>query len=282
MASNLFSDSEADISDWEIEEGLPQLSDQFIQKYLDEREALIEQEKTQRSDYAFCQSLSPLAVEACAIASRIRAEELRTIWTNEYEKLSPHAEGVNYYPGILFTLAKERMEMTKSWQIIRKLLKGALLHAHFDAMIYVEWLIDQVLNTDGMAIQADQNLSTAEARMGGLIEFRYTKTSSAGAEQLVSLKSTAENFPDGGPEGFKAWLKRRCIITLEESLDHHHGVDIIWQKFKSCFPILNSMIFYEPILRASVQHLLHQLTDGFRMALLFDYQQEDCEEPETG
>ena len=50
MASNSFIESEADVSDWEIEEGLPQLNDQFIQKYLDGREALIEQEKTQRSD----------------------------------------------------------------------------------------------------------------------------------------------------------------------------------------------------------------------------------------
>lgn len=298
MASSSFIESEADISDWEIEEGLPQLNDQFIQKYLDGREALIEQEKTQRSDYAFRQSLSPLAVEACAIASRIRAEEQLTIWTNEHEELSPRAKGVNYYPGMLFTLAKERMEMTKSWQIIRKMPKGALLHAHFDAMIDVDWLINQVLKSDGMAIQAEQALSTAEARARGLIKFRYTKTLSANAcsiwtedyqaEQLVALKPTAENFPDGGLEGFKAWLKRRCTITLEESLDHHQGVDIVWEKFKSCFPILNSMIFYEPILRASMQHLLHQLMDDglrwvdFRMAFVFNYQQEGCEEPETG
>lgn len=299
MASNSLAESEADISDWEIEDGLPQLSDPFIQKYLDGREALIEQEKAQRSDYAFRQSLDPLAVEACAIARRIRAEEQATIWTNEHVELySPPAEGVNYYPGMMFTLAKQRMEKTKSWQIIRKMPKGALLHAHFDAMIDVDWLIDQVLTTEGMAMQADQELSTAEARTRALIRFRYTKTSSADTysiwtenyqpEHLVPLEPTAENFPDGGSEGFKAWLKRKCTITLEESLDHRHGVDTVWEKFKSCFRILDSMIFYEPILRASIQHLLHQLTDDgvrwvdFRMAALFDYQREGSEEPETG
>ncbi|KAL9103202.1 MAG: hypothetical protein Q9163_001729 [Psora crenata] len=36
-----------DISDWELEEGLPQFQDQFIQQYLNGREALIEQEKSQ-------------------------------------------------------------------------------------------------------------------------------------------------------------------------------------------------------------------------------------------
>lgn len=297
MSPGSFTDSEADISDWEREEGLPQLSDQFIQKYLQGREALIDQEKTQRSDYAFRQSLNSLALEACAIASRIRADEHHKIWTNEHKGISSTPPGVNYYPGMMFTLAKQRMETTKSWQIIRRMPKGALLHAHFDAMIDVDWLIDQALTTDGMTIRADQGLTT-ETRTLGSIKFQYAPSLPAEntsiwsktyqANQLVSLRLAASSFPDGGLEGFKAWLKGRCTITAEESLDHHHGLDAIWEKFKSCFPVLNSMIFYEPIFRASMQHLLRQLADDglrwvdFRMAFLFDYQREGCEKTETG
>lgn len=40
---------ESDVDDWEIEEGLPQMEDQFIQKYLQGRDALIEQENKHRS-----------------------------------------------------------------------------------------------------------------------------------------------------------------------------------------------------------------------------------------
>ncbi|KAL8863829.1 MAG: hypothetical protein Q9198_010301, partial [Flavoplaca austrocitrina] len=76
------SEPASDVSGWEIEEGLPQPTDQFIQQYYQGREALIEQEKAQRSDASFRQSLSPLAAAACAIVSRIRAEEHQTIWTN--------------------------------------------------------------------------------------------------------------------------------------------------------------------------------------------------------
>lgn len=39
--------SEADIQ-WEKDEGIPQIEDPFIQKYLDGRQALIEQEHKQR------------------------------------------------------------------------------------------------------------------------------------------------------------------------------------------------------------------------------------------
>jgi hypothetical protein len=34
--------------EWELEEGIPQLEDPFIQKYVQGREALIEQERKQR------------------------------------------------------------------------------------------------------------------------------------------------------------------------------------------------------------------------------------------
>lgn len=43
------SDGEVEIEDWEIEEGLPQMDDQFIQRYLQGRDALIEQEMKLRS-----------------------------------------------------------------------------------------------------------------------------------------------------------------------------------------------------------------------------------------
>ncbi|MCJ1224691.1 hypothetical protein MMC12_001336 [Toensbergia leucococca] len=288
----------SEISDWEVEDGLPQLTDQFIQKYLQGREALIEQEKAQRSDYAFRQTLTPLASEACAIVSRIRAEEHRTIWTNDFEDEVARKAGLNHFPGMMFTLAKDRMEKTRLWQIVRKMPKGALLHAHMDAMIDVDWLIDQVMATDGMTILADYGLCSAEARETGCVRFQFTKTlprtapsiwsKEYRAQQLVPLEESTRDFPEGGEEGFKTWLKDRCTITQGESLNHHHGLDAVWRKFVSCFRILGSMLHYEPIFRAAVQRLLHQLLDDglrwvdFRMAFQFQYRREGSEEPVDG
>ena len=294
MASGPISGPE--VPEWEIEEGLPQFEDQFIQKYLQGREALIEQEKAQRSDYAFRQALTPLAAEACAIVSRIRAEEQRTAWTGQFEDDLAQREGIDLYPGMMFTLAKKRMEKTKSWQIVSKMPKGALLHAHFDAMIDIDWLVDQVLATQGMAMVADQRLSGAEARQDAFIWFQYSKKLSEDvpsiwgedyiANQLVPVEVAADTFPNGGRKGFRTWLENRCTITQEESLNHHHGVDAVWRKFQRTFPILGSMIFYEPIFRASLRRLLRQLLeDGlrwvdFRIAFVFRYRKENHDEPE--
>ena len=294
MASDPLSYHE--VPDWEIEEGLPQFEDQFIQKYLQGREALIEQEKAQRSDYAFRQTLTPLAAEACAIVSRIRAEEHRTVWTGKFEDEMAQREGVDLYPGMMFTLAKKRMDTTKSWQIVSKMPKGALLHAHFDAMIDTDWLVDQVLATEGMAIVAEQGLTSVETRQNSFVSFQFSKTVpidvpsiwSEGyvAKRLVPVRIAADTFPEGGRTGFKGWLENRCTITQEESLNHHHGVDAVWKKFQSSFPILGSMIFYEPIFRASLQRLLRQLLeDGlqwvdFRVAFVFKYRRENHDKPE--
>jgi len=293
------SDMDSQVSDWEIEDGVPQFKDQFILQYLQGREALIDQEKSQRSDYTFRQSLNPLAVEACTIVSRILAEERQTIWSGNLSDDSVQADAMDLYPGMMFTLAQDFIKKTKSWNIVKKMPKGALLHAHQDAMIDVDWLIDQVLETEGMAMSTNgAGLSTGEVRTRAEIRFGYTKspipdgssiwTAEYQDSRLVSVLDAARSFPDGSIEGFKAWLKSRCTITLAESIEHHLGVDNIWQKFTSCFPLLNSMEYYEPIFRASMQRLLRQLVeDGlrwvdFRSMFYAEFTLEGCDKPSRG
>lgn len=297
MASNLSVRSTSQSSNEEVE-GLPQPSDPFIQQYRDGREALIEQERAQRSDNAFRQSLTPLAVEACVIVARIRAEEQRMLWFNDHDSKSSGGAAINYYPGMVYRLGRERIQTTKLWQIVKKMPKGALLHSHFDAMVDADWLIDQALAIEGMTISAEHSMFSPEARRVGSFRFKYSKLGSVDAtsiwsedyqaKQWVPVRQVAEAFPEGGLEEFKAWLRERCTITVEESLQPHLGQDAIWAKFTSCFPILNSILSYEPIFRASVQRILRELMDDgirwvdFRIAFVFQYQRENHEEPEVG
>ena len=99
--SNHASDGEETISDWEVEVGLPQHGDPFIQKYLSGREALIEQELSQRSDTSFRQSLTPMATEACGIVSRILAEERGSLWTEKLQHTLAEEGGFPMYPGMV-------------------------------------------------------------------------------------------------------------------------------------------------------------------------------------
>ncbi|KAL9117736.1 MAG: hypothetical protein Q9187_005726 [Circinaria calcarea] len=300
--------SDTSIPEWELEIGLPQPDDPFIQQYLSGREALIDQEKSTRSDASFRSSLAPLAQEACAIVARIRDDERRTIWSQSHNDTSTAGSDVpegqasaNVFPGMMFGLARAKMEETKLWQIVRKMPKGALLHAHFDAMVDAEWLIGSALETEGMAIVTQGDLASREAREKGTVLFQYVKNPPAfeadglsiwdktyGAGKFVSAKQAADSFPEGGREGFTKWLSNKCMITKEESLDHHLGLDVIWRKFGSCFPIVNSMLFYEPIFRVALQRILKELLDDgirwvdFRIAFVFQYRRQGCVDPEDG
>jgi adenosine deaminase CECR1 len=76
----------------------------------------------------------------------------------------------------MFSLAKERMETTKLWQIIRKMPKGALLHAHMDAMVDFDYLFDVLLSTPGMHIHCNKSLSNPPALETAAVKFQYCKS----------------------------------------------------------------------------------------------------------
>lgn len=73
--------------------------------------------------------MSPRARKAADIVRNLRAHEASTVW----KKASEDAGDV--FPGMSFTLAKDRMEKTKLWNIVQHFPKGALLHAHMEAMV---------------------------------------------------------------------------------------------------------------------------------------------------
>jgi adenosine deaminase CECR1 len=77
---------------------------------------------------------------------------------------------------MMFSLAKQRMEATRLWQIVRKMPKGALLHAHMDAMVDFDYLFDVLLETDGMHIRCMYPLHTSTALEGAPIKFRFQTT----------------------------------------------------------------------------------------------------------
>ena len=251
-----------------------------------------------KQDHAFRQSLSGTAIDACAIVDKIREEENLTIWTDELDDNLAQAYKGEIYPGMMFSLAKERMESTRLWKIIRRMPKGALLHAHLDALVDLDWLIDRLLSTPGMHISSSETLESELARERAPIEFAYTGSSrhaeasiwESGYIQssLVSVATAANSFPEGGKAGFHAWLKGRCSISPRESLEHHAGPNSIWRKFASTFVILRSIIFYEPIFRAFVTRMCQQLLqDGVRWVDLrgvftFRYRRTETETDEDG
>ncbi|KAJ5779713.1 hypothetical protein N7457_007433 [Penicillium paradoxum] len=278
---------------WELEEGIPQFEDPFIQQYLKGRDALIAEEQKRRHDANLRKSLSPIAARAAKIVSQIRAQEQHEVWSNGLDEAAAHQSDEILYPGVMFNLAKGRMEKTKLWKIVEQMPKGSLLHAHMDAMFDIEFLIDQAFSTPGIHMFAPNPLITANDYEKAPVYFRYSTqpleasedkpsiwSETYEASSLISIQKAASSFPNGGEQGFRKWLRNRCVLLPEHSYHHHHGVDAIWSIFTRTFPIVDSIMMYEPIFRACFHRLLGQLAaDGiryveFRIAFVFEFRKE--------
>lgn len=250
-------------------------------------------------DYSFRQNLSPIARKACAIVARIRDEERRTIWTPGLEEqIALQEKNITVHPGMMFSLAKDKMEQTRLYQIVRRMPKGALLHAHMDAMVDFDYLFDVLLKTPGIHIWSnDGPLATESARAKASIAIRFrekqhpTDTSIWDASYApgtpIPLVHAASVFPGGGTPAFLRWLKSRCTISQTDAVEQHHGVDAIWTKFSSCFLVIGTFIHYEPVFRAFLRRLMALLhADGIRWAEMrftwpLNYCREGRQEPEA-
>lgn len=256
----------------EVSQDIPPASDPFIQKYMAGREHLINQEKTTRSDASFRKSLSPIAKRACTIVDRIRSHEKKTVWTPDVEEDMAQSSHQSIFPGMMFMLAKDRMESTNLWKIVRRMPKGCLLHSHMDAMVSFDYILDVLLKTPGMHVSSDRPLNSKVALESAAVNFRYkAKERTEGSlwegsykpETFILLTKAADEFPDDGRQGFLRWLKSRCTLSTTDSHEQHHGIDAIWRKFAKCFVVVATIIHYEPIFRAFLQHLMSQLkSDG--------------------
>ncbi|KAI9040134.1 putative CECR1 family adenosine deaminase [Aspergillus affinis] len=291
--------------EWELEEGIPQVNDPFIQQYLKGRTSLIEEEQKQRHDFTLRKSLSPIAKTACKILSKIRDRELMPTGPAPSDPHTSHASSEEtLHPGGRLHNARDRMETTELWKILQRLPKGSFLHAHLNLMFDADFLVDQALATEGIHIVAPEALSTQSRRdeipftvryisspAGGLDTGTSLWTSSGNSRFLapVGLQLAASSFPDG-EEGFRDWLKSRCVPLREPSVYTHDnsGPAAVWDAYRRSTSVISSLLGYEPILRAGLRRLFAKLAaDGVRYAELrteffHPFYRIGCAEPEEG
>ncbi|KAK4038274.1 hypothetical protein C8A01DRAFT_48092 [Parachaetomium inaequale] len=213
-------------------------------------------------------ALSPIANHACDIVSKIRHEETRSA---------------------RLTTPKET---AKSWQIIRRMPKGALLRAHCHSLVDIDHLIKAALSTPGMCISCPNgHLATQHAgREGRLrIQFRAKPDSDDGSfwndnykpGTFIALSKAAADYPEGGRQGFLEWLRGRCGISTQDSNP---------RESRTASPVrsedVSGMLYYEPIWRAFLQRLMTALVeDGvywleLRLTFPLAYYREGSESPD--
>lgn len=279
----------------EISQDIPSITDPFLKQYIAGRANLITEEKSRRSDATFRKSLSPIAKRACHIVERIRQQEQQTTWTPDVEEKLASETHATIFPGMMFSMAKDRMESTKLWKIVRRMPKGSLLHAHLEAMVDFEYLIGELLKLPNIHMASDRPLSSPEAMDAAQVSFRYRAKERTEASiwddaykpnKFLLLTKMADEFPRGGRDGFIKWSASLCRLSDQDSRHQHHGIDAIWEKFTNCFIACGTILTYEPMLRLYLRRLMSQLfADGvywaeLRFAWPIGYCRDRHEKPE--
>lgn len=216
-------------------------------------------------DWAFRQALSAKAKLADAIVSKIRETEIETIWTVAGTFANPAKES---FAGQSFATARSKIAKTDLFKVVKKMPKGAVLHAHLNAMLPYDTVFQTMMNTPGMVMSAKTNLATEENRNMTAIKFGHSNTSIPAGPSiwtakyvpgtLVNMTTAANSFP-GGKASFLAFLKSKVTLTAEDYHEAELGIDAIWRKFQGIFNTVRTTWAYEPLIRQFLQTLFKSL-----------------------
>ncbi|KAK6538878.1 hypothetical protein TWF694_010436 [Orbilia ellipsospora] len=240
--------------------------DALVREHTSNRAAFIAKEKEKRHDYAYRQRMSPLAVEAAKVVREIRQIEKTKVWSN-----APESED-EVYPGMSFTLAKDRMEQTLLWKVVKRMPKGALLHAHFDAMCDMRWMCEAAIDTPDILVSVPQPLLTSQDyATAAAPSFKVGEASSdstsitSSSYQPGTFVTLSSQITDSNREDFINYFVRHTTISIQDSLTHHNGLNDIWRRFSAVFRVILGISQHVPFFRKMVRRVISQLAaDGVR------------------
>ncbi|KZT26495.1 adenosine deaminase-related growth [Neolentinus lepideus HHB14362 ss-1] len=224
-----------------------------IHEYIAKREAFINDERTLRREHARLKACSDVEAQADRIIRKIRKEEALTIWSEESDSI-PHI-----FPGMEFLTSRDIIVKTKLFNILTKMPKGALLHAHLDAMVNTRTLLRLALQQPHMHVRVPSVLNSSSIKTM-LPEFSVCPEeewsslpsladASYSPGEWVKIQQARRSFPPelGGPQGFDDWVIGCLTINPAEAYGTHRTTDKIWKKFTDTFRVSIGLIRYQPI-----------------------------------
>ncbi|KAI0351486.1 Metallo-dependent hydrolase [Trametes cingulata] len=227
--------------------------------YVAQRQNLIAQDRALRVDHQTGRTVSDEERRADEILRRIRTSEAESVWSAKNPARHPHGSQ-QLFPGMEFLTARETIMGTKLFDILSKMPKGGLLHAHLGAMVRADVLLKLALAQPAMHVRVPKAISqstikTVLPEFRGLPRSEWTKHPSISDPAYVpgswvSIQNARAHFSGalGGPDGFDRWVISTMTIDPSEAYGTHNSTNEIWKKFQSTFAVSEGLIFYEPIL----------------------------------
>ncbi|XP_030762902.1 adenosine deaminase 2-like [Sitophilus oryzae] len=203
--------------------------------YVDERSRLINEEKR-----IFMVNGGGNLSEKEEVVNRLLLRWKKDELDESYKNSSRLAASEN------FLVAKDDIEQSKVFQLIRKLPKGSSLHTHFLAGVNIDWIISNITYNDNIYA----------CYLNNIFKLRVLQDPKQDANcSWKSLKTYRKEFADEN-KSFDEFLKDKMTLGID-SLNQSR--EEIWSKFKNTFSTLYDLVAYRPIFKRYIYRLLEEL-----------------------
>jgi adenosine deaminase CECR1 len=170
----------------------------------------------------------------------------------------------------LYLAIKARLNASPVHTLLKRMPKGALLHAHFDASIDCGILLEQARNNPHLHAKFDRPLRAKEgcwnAPLAAFQPFPSQQGSTPGTEWCPWSKVCETWSEIAGGSGFDSaedWLRSTIELQRHQVEPADLSINDVWASFLKSFGIVEGLLFYESALKAYCVALFeHHLEEG--------------------
>ncbi|KAL1616817.1 hypothetical protein SLS54_008209 [Diplodia seriata] len=242
------------------------------------RKDLLQQEQTESWDKDARSSASEAENRAAHIVWKIREHERDNLFGNKATESIPDESTRDM--GGQFLTNRERIDCeSKLFDIVKHMPKGAHLHAHFNAELPVDELLDRAKNMDTMFVRSIVPLLAPEDLEKTEIVFTVLTSNHPEADLFSKdykpdFKNTTNNpwmkwinfqrrFSDqNGGRDATEWVMTKMILSEEEVYGTSQTVNGIWARFNQATRCFKGLLNYESTYRWYVKKAMENMVEN--------------------
>ncbi|XP_076240571.1 adenosine deaminase [Calliopsis andreniformis] len=139
-----------------------------------------------------------------------------------------------FAPSQNFLMAKKQIDNSKVFQFLRRMPKGAVLHAHDTSLVAIDYLYHNITFRDDLYICDEDEVFR--------LQFFHKPDDTC---QWELLKDVRQN-PQRGI-GVDERIKERLTMGCDDPDNKYANIDAAWSKFQGIFTFINPLVTYRPV-----------------------------------
>nr|CAD7197876.1 unnamed protein product [Timema douglasi] len=157
----------------------------------------------------------------------------------------------SFLPARHFFQAKEDMEKSKTFLIIKQMPKGGALHLHDTGLVSTDYVMNLTYRSGLFMCTTDPS---------GLLRLHFfvTPDNSCEWEELSAVRRRSEDVVE-----FDHRLRKNLTMVVDNPRERYPNINVAWQKFSGLFSVVNGMVTYRPLFEEYYYQTLQEfLNDG--------------------